>query len=56
MGESPGTLSEVVQDEGGEDDETPRRANRLLAEVAHIRVERFGPCYGEEDRTEDQDA
>ena len=56
MGESPSALTEVVQDEGGEDDETPSRADRLLAEVAHVRVERFGPRHREEDRAEDQDA
>ena len=56
MSESPSALTEVVQDKGGEDDETPCRTNRLLAEVAHVRIERFGPSHGEEDRAEDQDA
>jgi hypothetical protein len=39
-----------------EDDEAPGGADRLLAEVAHVRVERFSPGDRKEDRAEDQDA
>ena len=45
MGEGPSALTEVVQDEGWKDDEAPGGADGLLAEVAHVRVERFGPRH-----------
>ena len=56
LGERPGTLAEVVQDEGGEDDEVPARTDRLLAEVSHVGVEGFGTGHREEDGAEDEHA
>ena len=54
--EHEGALSEVVEDERGEDERDPGRDDGLAAEVAEVGVKRLGPRDGEEDRAEDDEA
>src|SRR5438552_369266 len=55
VGEHEGGLTEVVEEERGKHEREPADADRLLAEVAHVGVERLAPGEREEDRTEDEE-
>src|SRR5205085_8226770 len=49
-------LPEIVQQERRKDETKPGESDRSLAEVSHVRVQRFCPRHGENDRTEDEEA
>src|ERR1051325_932179 len=46
------TLTKIVQDERGKRNEEPGAADRYLAEVPHVGIERLAASHGEYDRTE----
>ena len=48
-------LPEIVQEQRGEDETEPGQPNRSLAEVAHVRVQRFSSRDREHDRAEDEE-
>ena len=53
-GEHDCGLTGIVEDEGREDDQAPREADRRRAEMAHVGVERLGPGHAKEHPAEHQ--
>ncbi len=51
-----GPLSQVVEGQGRQDQEQPRRLDRPTPEVSHVRVERLGARHRQEHRTQHQQA
>ncbi len=56
FGDRVGPLAQVVEHQAREDHEQPRRPDRPFAEVAHVGIERLGPCDGQEGRAQDEEA
>ena len=53
--DDPGALAQIVEDQA-ELDEGPAEVDVLLADVAHVGIQRFGAGGGEEDAAEDHEA
>ena len=49
-------LAEVVQHQGRQHNREPVEPDRSAAEMAHVGVERLGPCHGEEHRAEGEES
>ena len=49
-------LAEIVQDERREHERIPGKADRLLAEMSHVRIERFPTGHDEKHRAENREA
>ena len=51
-----GTLAEIVQQQAGQDHAEPGDADRPLADVAHVGIERLGAGHGQKDGAQHEEA
>ncbi len=52
VAQDQGTLAEIVEHQGGQDQAQPGDADRLAAEMAHVGIERLGAGDRQHDRTQ----
>ena len=55
IGEDQGPLPQIIEHQGGQDEEEPAVADRPAAEAAHLRVERLGAGHRQHHRAERQE-